>query len=247
MKRTTAALLSAMFAFGLISLRSASAQPSAAEHKPAPVIQCPNPTTETVHTFALRNATQTSDVNEVYVALRQILPPDAKTVFTPSQGVIAVCAQPDQIALAQKLINDLDRPKHDYRLTYSVTEIEGTTRAGTHHYSMIVAPGQESTLKQGSRVPVPTSGNSFNYVDVGMNFTANIDVTASGIRLRTSVEQSSTAELKTGESPQSPVIRQASFKGTSYLVPGKPLKLGTFDIAGTDRHLELEVTMEPLP
>lgn len=247
MKRTTAALLHAIFAIGLISIPAASAQPTATEQKPARLIQCPNPTTETVHTFFLRNATETSEVNEVYTALRQMLPPDAKTVFTPSQSVIEVCAQPDQIALAQKLVNDLDRPKHDCRLVYSVTEIEGTTRASTHHYSMIVSPGQESTLKQGSRVPVTTSGNSFTYVDIGMNFTANIDVTAAGIRLRTSVEQSSTAELKTGESPQSPVIRQATFKGTSYLVAGKPLKLGTFDIIGTDHHLELEVTMEPLP
>jgi hypothetical protein len=102
-------------------------------------------------------------------------------------------------------------------------------------------------LKQGSRVPVFVGSNTVNYVDVGMNFTATIDTTSEGLRLRTTVEQSSAAEPKSAESPQNPVIRQATFKGTSYLVPGKALQVGTFDIADTNRHLELEVTMDPLP
>lgn len=232
----------------------AAGQATEPEQKPARVIACPAGTTENVHVFYLKNATQTNEANEIYTALRQMLPPDAKSFFVPSQMAIEVCARAEQIALAQKMLNDLDRPKKNYRLTYTVTEMDGTTRVSSHHYSMVVTPGQQATLKQGSRVPVTTGSatgtlkeaGQFSYVDVGMNFDATIDATSEGIRLRTSVDQSSVAEAK-GAGPESPVIRQATFKGTSYLVPGKPLKVGTFDLSDSNRHLDIEVTMEPLP
>jgi hypothetical protein len=226
-----------------------SAQP---EQKPARVIACANPSTDTVHTFYLRNATQQNEANEIYTALRQILPPDAKTFFVPNQMAIELCASPEQTALAQKMLTDLDRPKKNYRLTYTVSEMDGATRVSSHHFSMVVTPGQQATLKQGSRVPIATESSSqsaihqFTYVDVGMNFDATVETISDGIRLKTTVEQSSVAEAK-GTGPENPVIRQASFKGTSYLVPGKPLKVGTFDIADSTRHLDLEVMMEPLP
>jgi hypothetical protein len=202
---------------------------------------------DTVHTFYLRNATQMNDANEIYTSIRQMLPPEAKTFFVPNQMAIELCAPPEQIALAQKMLTDLDRPKKNYRLTYTVSEMDGATHVSTHHFSMVVTPGQQATLKQGSRVPVVSGpGSTFSYVDVGMNFDATIDTTSEGIRLRTTVEQSSVAEGK-GVGPESPVIRQATFKGTSYMVPNKPLKVGTFDIPDTSRHLDLEVMMEPLP
>ncbi|HKO20255.1 MAG TPA: hypothetical protein VJU82_15370 [Acidobacteriaceae bacterium] len=184
-----------------------------------------------------------------------MLPPDAKTFFVPNQMAIELCGQPEQVALAQKMLTDLDRPKKNYRLTYTVSEMDGTTRVSTHHFSMVVTPGQQATLKQGNRFPVMTgstsksesSTNQFSYVDVGMNFAAMIETTSEGIRLSTTVEQSSVAEEKPGANlPQDPVIRQAMFKGTSYLFPGKPLKLGTLDIADSNRHLDLEVVMEPV-
>lgn len=231
------------------------AKPAQQEAKPARVFACPNVSTDTVHTFYLRNATQQNDANEIYTALRQMLPADAKSFFVPNQMAIEVCAQPEQIALAQKMLNELDRAKKNYRITYTVIEMEGTKRLGAQQFSMIVTPGQESTLKQGSRVPVTTGQyeaasqnqhTQFSYVDVGMNFQANIDAMAEGIRLRTAIEQSSVAEERPGTMPQDPVIRQATFKGTSYLLPGKPLKLGTLDIADSNRHLDLEVVMEPV-
>ena len=234
---------------------AASAQSAQSDQRSARVFACANPSTETVRTLYFRNATQQNDANEIYTAMRQILPGDVKTFFVPNQMAIEMCAQPEQFALAQKMLTDLDRPKKNYRLTYTVSEMDGTTHVSTHHYSMVVTEGQQATLKQGSRIPFMTgstgqgasSVNQFTYLDVGMNFDATIDTTSGGIRLRTSVEQSSVVEEKPIAQSQDPVIRQATFKGTSYLVPGKPLKVGTFDIPDSSRHLELEVTMEPLP
>lgn len=232
------------------------AQKPAAEQAEAQAAACSNLTGDTFRTLYLHHMTQINEANEVFTAIRQLLPPHAKSIFVPSQMAIEICGTPENIASAERIVKDLDRPKKAYRVSYTVTEMDGAKRLSSQHFSLIVAPGQNSTLKQGSRVPIVTGSfndksatqqNAISYVDVGMNFDAALDETAEGIRLRTSAEQSSIAEERSGVGPQDPVVRQASFKGTSFLTPGKPLKLGTFDYPDSTRHLELEVTMEPLP
>jgi hypothetical protein len=162
----------------------------------------------------------------------------------------------------QKLLNDVDRPKKTYRLTYTITEMEGGKRVGTQHFAMVVASGQPTKLKQGSKVPVATGSYStnasganangsgvqtqFTYLDVGMNFEATLDEFTNGVRLRSSVEQLSVAEEKSGVGAQDPIVRQTSLAGASFLSPGKPLMLGSLDIPGSTRHLDIEVVMEQL-
>ncbi len=41
-----------------------------------------------------------------------------------------------------------------------------------------------------------------------------------------------------------PVIRQTTLEGTSTLVQGKPLVLGSLDVPGSTRHQEVEVVSE---
>lgn len=207
-----------------------------------------------MQTFYLANTSQQNDGNEVTVAIRNLLPPDIKIYYVPSQNALIVRATPDQLAQAQKIINDLDRPRKAYRLAYTVTESEGEKRVGTQHYSMIVAAGQRTVMKQGSKVPIATgsytsSGNSvaqtqFTYLDIGMNFDATLDEFPNGVRLRTKVEQLGVAEQMSGVGAQDPVIRQSSLEGTSFLTVGKPLVLGSMDIPGSTRHLDVEVVME---
>jgi type II secretory pathway component GspD/PulD (secretin) len=208
-----------------------------------------------VHTFYLHNARQQNDANELYTAIRQLLPPEAKSFFVPSQMAIEICAPAEQVALVQKLVNDLDHPKKNYRLTYTVTEMDGAKRVNVQHFSMVVAPGQQTVLKEGSRVPVATGsfGNSgtttqtqFTYIDIGMNFNSTVQEVQDGVILLTSVDRSSVAEEKSAVGPQDPVVRQATFKGTVSLSAGKAIKLGSLDMADSTRHLELEVMMELL-
>jgi type II secretory pathway component GspD/PulD (secretin) len=209
--------------------------------------------TRPVQTFYLGTSGQQNDSNEVLVAIRNILPPDVKVYLVPSQNAIVMRATPDELVLTQKLINDLDRPKKTYRLTYTLAETDDGKRVGTQHFAMVVVTGQRTVLKQGSKVPIVTgsytAGSSgektdMTYVDVGMNFDATLDEFVNGVRLRTKVEQSSVAEEKSGVGAQDPVIRQTSLEGTSFLTPGKPLVLGSVDIPGSTRHLDVEVVME---
>jgi type II secretory pathway component GspD/PulD (secretin) len=206
-----------------------------------------------MRTFYLANSSQQNDGNEVTAAIRNLLPPDVKIYYVPNQNALVVRADPDQLVLAQKIINDLDRPKKAYRLIYTVSESDAGKRVGTQHYSMIVAAGQRTTLKEGSKVPIMTGSFAANssgtqtqmtYLDVGMNFDATLDEFANGVRLRSKVEQLSVAEQTSGVGAQDPVIRQSALEGTSFLALGKPLVLGSMDIPGSTRHLDFEVVME---
>jgi hypothetical protein len=45
---------------------------------------------------------------------------------------------------------------------------------------------------------------------------------------------------------QEPVIRQTVLEGTSAMKAGKPLTLGSLDVEGTTRHIDIEVVAEPI-
>jgi len=209
-----------------------------------------------VKTFYLTNASQPNEANEILVALRNLLPPYVKMFLVADQNAIVVDAAPDQLATVQKLINELDRPRKTYRLTYTLTDVDAGKRIGTQHFSMVVVTGQRTTLKQGSKVPVATGSYSsgaattngtetqFTYLDVGMNFSAQLDEIEHGARLYSKVEQSSLGDDKNIANVQEPVVRQTVIEGTSFLTLNKPLILGSVDILGSTRHIDIEVVME---
>ena len=209
-----------------------------------------------IQTFYLTNASQQNEANEIMVALRNLLPPYVKTFLVADQNAIVVEATPEQLETAKKIIADLDRPRKTYRLTYTITELDGGKRVGTEHYSMIVVTGQRATLKQGSKVPVLTGSynagvakdpgiqTQYTYLDIGMNFAATLDEIEHGARLNSKVEQSSVADEKSGTVEQDPIVRQTVLESTSFLSLGKPLMLGSVDIPGTTRHMDIEVVME---
>jgi type II secretory pathway component GspD/PulD (secretin) len=223
---------------------AASAQAPAADEKPGPI---------STQTFYLNNISQQSEATELVTALRNSVDPHDKIFLVLSQNAIVVQAPPDQLKLVQQLLHDLDRPRKTYRLTYTITEADSGKRIGVQHFSMVVVSGQRTTLKQGSKVPIVTgsyslssngSENQVSYLDIGLNFDSTLDESANGVRLRSAVEQSAIAEEKSGVGPQDPVVRQTKLEGTSFLTAGKPLMLGSIDIPGSTRHLDIEVAME---
>jgi len=65
--------------------------------------------------------------------------------------------------------------------------------------------------------------------------------------LKSDVDQSSLTPETSGVGPQDPIVRQTELRGVYYLTAGKPLVIGSLDIPGTTRRLDIEVLMEPLP
>jgi hypothetical protein len=206
--------------------------------------------------FYLNNNFQTSDINNISAVLRNGLPNARFSIYsnTDEFHTIVVHATPDDLAAAQKIISYLDRPKKNYRLTYTVTEMDGGKQIGVQHYTMMLASGQTTSLKLGNRVPVATGpagsqSAQFTYIDVGMNIDATLTEMGENTMLRSSVDRSSVAPEKsdTGGGTQQPVIRQATLKGESLLAPGKSQALGSLDIPGSTSHLNVDVVMDLLP
>jgi hypothetical protein len=214
--------------------------------------QCPNSLPE--RTFYLHNVTQQADANETVSALRNLLPAEARVFLVFNQAAIVARAMPDDLAQAQRLLNDLDRPKKTYRLTYTVTEMDGTRKIGTQHFAMVLTRGQDTSLKLGNKFPIVTEAatpplqTQFTYIDIGMNFDATLTEMGQNAMLKSSVDDTSVAPQKSDiGGVQEPIVRQATLKGESLLTPGKPLMLGSVDIPGSTSHLDVEVVMEPLP
>ena len=84
----------------------------------------------------------------------------AKPYYVPSQAAISLRGSPEELALVQKILSDLDKTKKIYRLTYTMTEKDGGKTIGVQHFSIIVASGSKTDFKQGSRVPVDVNKNS---------------------------------------------------------------------------------------
>jgi type II secretory pathway component GspD/PulD (secretin) len=192
--------------------------------------------------------------DEIQAALRNALCPEDKIYWLSGQSAILVQAAPEQIALVEKLISQLDRPHKAYRLTYTMTELDGGKTVSTQHFSMIVVDGQHTSMKEGSKIPVATGevgkGNDvqtqFTYLDVGMNFDSQIDEVANGVRLQAKVEQSSLGEPTTIAGVQEPVVRQTVVQGTSLLTLGKPSMLGSVDVPNSTHHFDIAVVADEL-
>ncbi|HEY4011137.1 MAG TPA: hypothetical protein VGM11_13370 [Acidobacteriaceae bacterium] len=207
-------------------------------------------------TYYLSNISQQNDANEILIALRNTLEPWVKMYLVASENAIVLSAPADQQAVAQKVIADLDRPRKAYRLIFTLADSDGGKRVGVQHFSIVVVASQRAMLKQGSKIPVITGTfgkendsqqTQFQYLDVGMNFDATLESTPGGLYLKSKVEQSSLAdEHMSGPLAPEPIVRQTSLEGTSAITPGKPITLGSVDVPGTTRHVDIEVVAEPV-
>jgi type II secretory pathway component GspD/PulD (secretin) len=205
----------------------------------------------------LVNATAQSDANEILIAVRNLFDPSIKIYLIADQSAIAVTTYPEEIARIESLIHILDRPHPSYRLTFTLTESDAGKRLGVQHFSLVAVAGQRTTMKQGSKIPVATGSynegdkntqTQFTYLDIGMNFDVTATPAGSGISLKAKVEQSSTApEPVTIAGVNEPIVRQSVIDGTALVTFGKPLTLGAVDVPASTRHIDIDVTAEPIP
>ncbi len=76
-----------------------------------------------VQTFYLTNTATANDATEVLTAIRNLLDPSVKIFLVATQNAIVMRATPDQLLLAQKLLNDLDRSKPEVVVDVAVLEV----------------------------------------------------------------------------------------------------------------------------
>lgn len=209
-------------------------------------------TPEVVHTFYLVNVTEINEAEEILTDVRNTLP-RCHVYLVTSEGAITIRCAADEIEQTQRLIAELDRKRKVFRLTYTITEMEGGKAVGSRHVEMTVPVNAKNVVKAGKRQPLVTgSANSesekpssqVQYIDLGLSIEADLAGSGEAQRLRTLVEESSIAEEKSGIGVQDPVIQQAKVEGVAMLTPGKPVVLGSMDIPGTTRRAVVEVVSE---
>jgi general secretion pathway protein D len=133
-----------------------------------------------VQTFYLTNSTQATDANEIFTALRQLLPTDTKIFLIPSQNAIVVRGTQDDLLLTEKMINDLDRAKAEVVVDVAILEVSrdkirnlGITLPQSFGITPQASPGStSSTSSTSTSGTTTTSSSSFT-----LNTLANINAT----------------------------------------------------------------------
>ena len=145
------------------------------------------------------------------------------------------------------------RPIEPYRLDFSFNELDGEKKINTRHYSMNLTWTEPIEIKIGSRVPVASgaSANStqFQYVDVGTRIWAHLEHGQNDDQELLVRSEVSNIDLnaESGSVPNvPPVIRQIKIDGSTLLVLGKPLLIGSMDDPNSKRQFQLEVTVTKL-
>jgi general secretion pathway protein D len=120
-----------------------------------------------IKTFYLANLSQPTELQDVVNALRQILE-IARIQPLPSEGAIVVRGSPDQIALAAKLVEDLDRSKPEVVVDVAVMQI---TKAKSR--TLGINPPTSATIQLQPNVNTNTNNNNNNNNGLNNGFANN--------------------------------------------------------------------------
>jgi general secretion pathway protein D len=111
---------------------------------------------QAVQTFYLTNASQANDANELVVAIRNLLDPSVKIYVVPSQNAIVMRATPDELLIAQKLLNDLDRARPEVVVDVAVLEVN----KNVEHNLGLTLPQSASVSVQATQTTNTSTGTS---------------------------------------------------------------------------------------
>jgi len=205
---------------------------------------------ESYQTFYLKNATGINAANDVQTTLRNMLP-RTRVHYAPTQNALSIRGSAEDLAMAQKILADIDRPQKTYRVTYTISE--GSSQGEAQHFALIVTPGSKTISKQGTRVPIMTgsykegegasANTQFQYQDIGLSIAVSLAGYGDGLQLYSKIEETSIAEEKSNVGIQDPIVKQSVLEVQSGIPTGKPLMLGSIDMPG-GRHMQVQATVE---
>src|SRR6202030_4409535 len=117
-----------------------------------------------VQTFYLSSTVQAQELTEVVTGLRQLL--DLKRIFQINgQNAIVIRDSPDKLAIAGKMISDVDKAKPEVVIQVQVVEARVDKAR-----SLGIAPGQTASI---AVVPPGTTTTTTNNTNNGTNTTSN--------------------------------------------------------------------------
>src|ERR1035441_8240124 len=133
-----------------------------------------------IKTFYLSNLSQPTELQDVVNAMRTILEV-SRIQQLPSQGAIVVRGTPDQVALAQKLVDDLDKAKPEVLIDVAIMQVsrdKAHTLGINPPTSVTVAlQNNVNTTPTGSGTGTGTSTTSSSTTGINLNTIANLNAT----------------------------------------------------------------------
>jgi general secretion pathway protein D len=139
-----------------------------------------------IKTFYLTNLSQPTELQDVVNTLRQILEINRLQPL-PTQAAIVVRGTPDQIALAQKLVSDLDKPKAEVIVDVAIMQVNrdksrtlgiSPPTSGSVTLQNNLNTTTTTTSQPGSTIgttPTTSSGSSPN--TISLNSLSNLNAT----------------------------------------------------------------------
>jgi general secretion pathway protein D len=136
-----------------------------------------------IKTFYLSNLSQPTELQDVVNAMRTILEV-SRIQQLPSQGAIVVRGTPDQMALAQKLVDDLDKAKPEVLIDVAIMQVSRNKarKLGINpptNVSVALQPNINSNTTNNSNNNNNNNNNSSNGSNnsINLNSLANLNAT----------------------------------------------------------------------
>jgi hypothetical protein len=205
-----------------------------------------------IKTFYFPNLSSPSDLQDVVNSLRTLLEIQ-RVQQVPTFQSILVRGTPEQMAAAEKLVDDLNRSKEkiggEYRLEFKISETaDGKKTSKT--YTLLTEPKQKGKLRIGSKVPIKTSETksetAYTYTDVGKNIDCLIrSESEHTVSVGLAIEVSTVAtdeHVGAGSAPTSPVIDGVHVETNVTLQLGTPTVVSNFQDPVTKRDFQIEAT-----
>jgi general secretion pathway protein D len=188
---------------------------------------------QAVQTFYLSNAWQQNDLNDVQTALRNVMA-NAKVYGVPSQNAIVIRATPDELTLAQKIINDLDKARPEVIVDVAIMEVDkdklrniGLSWPGSISFAL-QPPTTSTSTTSTTTTTGTTSTNSLT-----LNNLANLNANSFAVTV-----SSATANLLMSDSDtkilQNPRIRATDGQKATMKVGERiPIATGSYQTGAT--------------
>jgi general secretion pathway protein D len=131
-----------------------------------------------IKTFYLSNLSQPTELQDVVNAMRTILEV-SRIQQLPSQGAIVVRGTPDQMALAQKLVDDLDKAKPEVLVEVAVMQVsrDKLRNLGISPPTSATVQLQPNITSSSSTTGSTSSTTSSSGGGINLNRLANLDAT----------------------------------------------------------------------
>ncbi len=143
-----------------------------------------------VQTFYLTNAAGQADANEILVALRNLLDPSVKIYLVASQNAIILRATTDELILAEKLINDLDRTRPEVVVDVAVLEVSrqkerslGITLPTSFGLTPQTSNANQSTSTTGTTTTSTSTSTTTNASSITLNTLGQLNATNFAVSL----------------------------------------------------------------